>query len=721
MKLRRVVFVILLSCTFHIAFSNLLNNVNSKDSLLRSIPSLDELAGNWMPMNTLMNQPSVNNFSGAVKSNNNIAGFTCLTIAPFSQGGQSGEMLIDGHEIKATDSKWYPYQVVRRTNNNSLYIETQMRMPFNQQGLLLRAIFQNNTNKAITQSVSINLFTKIRQYPNEAWKTWGTPRPGDKKITIKTDGRAGVVTSDNLSAATTSVYFVQSPSEIKTDSTNCTATWQLKLQPGQKITIEYAMAIDKDADSSTAHAKAMVKNFAYVFTQAKEKWDATWRSAFVPHNKFFSGYLPTLTTNDARIKRVYYQSALVPLLLCRTTYPFNNKFFATAGPEWANTLEYFWDASMWPTLWALLEPKTMRQQLLNWFNVDVHACYAIDGMSGKGAGPWYAANDWSIFRCAEAYISVTGDVNVLKEQANGKTLLEQLNGLATYFEKIPLHEKTLLANYGGPQNLLECSPTYIEGVPSLNAANVYMLRHMAVYNRWAGKQSLAMQQEEKAKMLLQEVKSLYEPGQGVWSALDKKGNKIPLRHCFDYIMVGESLYEDLEDSVKMQMTKFVEDELLTTTWMRAMSLKDPAAANSDRPDHGPMGSYDGWPPLVAGVMSLFGHFNKSIAFLRAVEPVTHEGPFAQAHEFVGPDNKGNNPIVRIAHRGGQDYNEGCGAAFADVLIRDIFGFEPSLLGDKVTLFKSQSPRGFEGVLSNINCQNKNLKIISSANGVKFKN
>ena len=106
----------------------------------------------------------------------------------------------------------------------------------------------------------------------------------------------------------------------------------------------------------------------------------------------------------------------------------------------------------------------------------------------------------------------------------------------------------------------------------------------------------------------------------------------------------------------------------------------PAAAQSDRPDHGPMGSYDGWPPLTMDVMCRFGAFDKAVNFLRAVEPVTHEGPFAQGHEFLGPDSRGFDPVVRIANRGGQDFNEECGAAFAEVIIRSFFGYRPDLSG-----------------------------------------
>ena len=63
--------------------------------------------------------------------------------------------------------------------------------------------------------------------------------------------------------------------------------------------------------------------------------------------------------------------------------------------------------------------------------------------------------------------------------------------------------------------------------------------------------------------------------------------------------------------------------------------------------------------------------------------VTKEGPFAQAHEFYGPDIKDYNSPVRVALRGGCMKECISGAAFADVVINTFFGFEPSIDGKQL--------------------------------------
>ena len=313
-------------------------------------------------------------------------------------------------------------------------------------------------------------------------------------------------------------------------------------------------------------------------------------------------------------------------------------------------------------------------------------------------------------------MGVTGDRDFLNQKINTKTLLQHLEGIATYFESRPLTSKIMLADYGGAANLLECSPSYIQGVPSLNAANVYMLRKTSEYYAQKGDVQKAKILKQKADKLLPQVMRLYEKGEGVWNAMNKEGQKVPIRHCYDYVTIGQALEFDLTKRMKAEMNNFVENELLTPSWMRAMSLKDPAAKDSDRPDHGPMGSYAAWPPMTMDVMCRLGDFDKALAFLRATEQVSHEGSWAQAHEFITlPGEK--EPIVRASSRGGQDALEGCGTAFTEVIIRAFFGFRPDLSKDKPELLSPEVPRGFSGKLKHVTWHNKLYTVVSEEKGI----
>ena len=65
--------------------------------------------------------------------------------------------------------------------------------------------------------------------------------------------------------------------------------------------------------------------------------------------------------------------------------------------------------------------------------------------------------------------------------------------------------------------------------------------------------------------------------------------------------------------------------------MRAQSLLDPAAARSDRTDHGPWGSYSGWPAITAAALAALGQQRSGLGVLRRAAALTQRGPWGQAH------------------------------------------------------------------------------------------
>ena len=49
------------------------------------IPSLDDLAGDWMQVDSLRSFPAVNNFVGGLQSTPNLTAFKFLTLPPYAQ------------------------------------------------------------------------------------------------------------------------------------------------------------------------------------------------------------------------------------------------------------------------------------------------------------------------------------------------------------------------------------------------------------------------------------------------------------------------------------------------------------------------------------------------------------------------------------------------------------------------------------------------------------
>ena len=59
-----------------------------------------------------------------------------------------------------------------------------------------------------------------------------------------------------------------------------------------------------------------------------------------------------------------------------------------------------------------------------------------------------------------------------------------------------------------------------------------------------------------------------------------------------------------------------------------------------------------------------------------------------------------------------------GGAFAEVIIGTLFGFRPQE-GKELTLYESETDRGFEGQLLNVRYKDKLLDITSNSDGVSF--
>jgi len=133
-------------------------------------------------------------------------------------------------------------------------------------------------------------------------------------------------------------------------------------------------------------------------------------------------------------------------------------------------------------------------------------------------------------------------------------------------------------------------------VPSLNAANAWMMREVAALYRassWAKNPSRAALFDEYAANISLSVRSrLYVNGTagGYWACEMPTGELVQVRHIIDFVTVGPALAGDLSPLQVSEMAAFVARELRTPHWLRALSLGDGAASRSDRKDHGPWGS-----------------------------------------------------------------------------------------------------------------------------------
>ncbi len=408
------------------------------------------------------------------------------------------------------------------------------------------------------------------------------------------------------------------------------------------------------------------------------------------------------------------------LLMLRDQLPYSPRVFLVGGPRYGASVMFIWDTGMMDTLFALLEPTAMRAYILQTLQWDLDKFLAFDYYGNRAFGYRYVANYPMLFRIATTYLRVSGDRAFLDQRVGNKTVLEQLDRLALHYRDYLMPEVGLGDFGGDPWHFLECVPTYIHATAGFNAAYVSMLRDMADLYDFLGKTDLAAQRRAAADKLLKSIyPQLYVPGKGFWQSRYPDGRQFDMRHCLDFQFVSQAIGPDLPASVQKEMRDFVTSELLMKNWMRAQSLQDPAAEQSDRPDHGPMGAYSGWPPETVDGLGHLGYWTEAMDFYRRCAAATHEGAFSQGAEFYGPRKKEYDAPVRIATAGTICREALCGAGFTDVMIRAAFGFHPSLNLDRPSpLWTADQPRGFSAKLRHVRWRNSLLTISSGPNGLR---
>merc|ERR1712216_394746 len=110
-----------------------------------------------------------------------------------------------------------------------------------------------------------------------------------------------------------------------------------------------------------------------------------------------------------------------------------------------------------------------------------------------------------------------------------------------------------------------------------------------------------------------------------------------LREEFEAGGLGVS---DPEPSMAARMARFAQQQLMTPTWLRALS-REGEPSYVGRPDHGTTGAYPAWPAGVAEALAILdGNWSGAVHYLEALGSeagVTSQGPFGQASMLEAPD------------------------------------------------------------------------------------
>lgn len=753
-----------------------LQGCTNPDDVYQNIPSLDRMPGEWVSADTADMEPSIRNFRGQALANRDINSVSWFVSAPYSGGYHTGRLRMNGATPEVDSFRWQAWQALRAAEWEGWTLESSTRMPIGKDGIMWEISITNTEDIARELDLELDMIGFNSTYSGE-WQWWypypnmdgkstnrdeevenvrtyfnadfnslkttatelvnGKPQQKNVVLSWPTDqeildakkynatvNHETVLIRDSETAAKTVFKITDEGWDLTKYNSGATAKKSLMLEAGETYVLKYVMLTNSDEEQLTEDINELSGNFSTEFHRIEKEWKHRWQQIFKPNNELISGAFPTLATEDSLAKRVYYTGALTMLYLMNENLPQHNLVYLTGGPRWGASITFYWDITEWSTLWATVDPEMMKEQLSSWIKIDPSLYYGKDNISGIGVGNGYSANYWALFQMIRGYITISKDYAFLDKKIDGKTVFEHLEHYANNWKNISIYgqdgaQKDIykLADFGDDEwNLLEAVPTYKHIVPSFNAAYVWMMRETSDFAKLKGDHEKAEQLRNESNEMMERLLKLYA-GDGVWNSLYPNGKMIEVRHSLDFMFLGRYVPEDIPPKIKDEMMDFLYRELITDHWMRAQSLQDVAAEDSDRPDHGPLGAFDGWPAGTMDALTQLGFPNKALDFYHNIAPVTKEGIWAQAHELWGVNKREKNARVRIAQRGWHNRESLAGIGMSQVMLKDFFGFYPNVEGQAIT---AQMKPHFTGTLYHVKYGNDYFKLTSKNGEIEMK-
>lgn len=634
---------------------------------------------------------------GTVRVDHDLTAITAVQFPPVSQGlAATAVAFVDGRIFQSygvpVTHEWRPDRVVRRAALDGLELETTTVVVPGTTAVAIDVRVSNTGSQERTVEVMLSLAARVAAHDGP----WLAAESPDARNEASVDGSRLVFTDAAETAwsvqgvdvrATARLSGVAPTSEqfsigVGGMGRGGDVTVAMEIAAGGSARFGYVQAVGRSRGAAVGAFDAVAADVPGAVRAAEVYWNAQLEASVTPGNTEFSGHLPVLETSSDALRRLYWWGIL-GILYFRRDYEGNvlGRSYDTLMPNYWGTTTFLWDFSLSSVTHALLDPAAMKRQLSHWISRDTHTLFGTSSLTGDPVGQWYSVNDYAMTRLVRDYVRFTGDHGFLDESpADERTVLDHLRLWAHAWQD--LRRSSKLADYGEIENLLECVSSYTHEVASFNAANVWNLRVTADVLEHRGDAAAAAELRSEADALVEAVLELYLPGEGFFAAGQPDGTRLPVRHCYDFNIVGTSIAEDLDDETRREMVAFFRRELQTPEWMRALSPWDPDASYSVRPDHQWNGAYTAWPADAARALVALGRPDVALDWLPGLARTANQGPPGQAH-FVeeaqpllaGGARKAPPQLPYI-----NDWACSSSGAYVALVIESLFGAEPGLDG-----------------------------------------
>ncbi len=676
----------------------------------------------------LFNPPGLTNQWGCAQAAMDVAAVRSIAFPPYAQGemnvaplGAGGELLtgvlyVDGEYFASTKTPiefvWQPDRVERRSVYNGLELKSTTIVPFRTMSVAVKLTVSNMTKARRKTEIKL----AINGGATKSVKPWNAAySPGEYDNTRTIDnGRNAVLCKSKHTEA----YVLQGSSPKPKTIEPSWLVYEFDLAPRESASIVFVNSLGESPAAVQKEYDAIVNSFDAVAKATTDEWNAQLKAAFTPGNSIFSGHVPTLTTTNDDVKRIYHSAVMSALYFRRTTpHSVYGTTYVTLMPRYWETTTFLWDISLSAMLLSMLDPEILKRMMETWMKLDVYKHFGTEFLTGAGVGPWYSVNDYAMSRMAKEYLRWSGDKAWLDKVVNGKTVYETLLTYAEHWRALDTN-KHGLADYGGVTNLLEAVSSYVHEVAGLNAANVHNLRFAAELAEFKGDRSRAEGYRREAVELGKRVQELYVPGRGIWKCRLPDGSYNEVHHCYDFGVTLMTIGDLMPPTQKKEMVEFFKRELKTPSWMRALSTRDLDVTFSIRPDHQWTGAYCSWPALALSGLYVAGETDMALDWMKGLAKSSMQGPYAQANfaeTFHAPEANGGAIKTPSDPPYINDWACVSGCNYLEPIVDSLFGVNAGLFGT-ITAKPQFGKFDPNAELRNINYQGK--MYTAGKNGVR---
>ncbi|MFG1624055.1 hypothetical protein [Kribbella sp. NPDC049227] len=645
-----------------------------------TIPRSADLASDVLThtYDDMFNPPGLTNFLGTAQVDLDVFAVRSVNFPPYSHGDCiTGQLYVDGRLARSyggtVEVVWRPDCVVRSTTVDGLDLRSTTACAPGRPAVVVQLEVSGTPGRSVRLGLALD--STATRSPSG----WLRPEPPSEPNTLRADGERVVGTGESGSAV--SVQGLDVPGAVDRSMLEATIT----LDSSGRGRLAYVHVLAGDLAEASAHFEACVADVPAVIEDAERLWDKALADAFDPSSDGFSGSLPILETSNEALRKLYWWGVL-GVIWFRRDNPASvlGRTYDTLMPRYWQTTTFIWDYSLSSLTHALLDPAPMRKHIEHWIDLDTHAHFGTEWLTGGPVGYWYSVNDFAMTRLVRDYVRFTGDAGFLDTEVGRevahKPVGEHLHDWATAWRG--LRGKHALADYGGIDNLMECVSSYVHEVASFNAANVWCMRVAAEVASRSGDEDRAALLRKEADEQVRHLNELYIEGRGFWHARQPDGAMIPVRHCYDFNIVGTTIAADLSENQRTEMVDFFQRELQTPTWMRALSPYDADAAFSVRPDHQWNGAYPAWPADAGRALFQLGRADVVLEWLPGLAKSANQGPTGQAHfvEEAAPPMAGGARKSPPQFPYLIDWSCSSSGSWVSLVLEGVFGVEVGLDG-----------------------------------------